>query len=87
LLGTDSTTQMLEEAKKVIRKRGFGQELFGKNTKANWTQVQLWKAIRQLQKNNFVKYDNILVSVFEGNEGALQGTLHGLCFKCTCAYL
>lgn len=62
----------LEDAKKVVRRKGFGGELFGKVVKTPWTQAHLWKTMRLLQKQDSVLYDTLLVSVFEGNEMALQ---------------
>lgn len=67
--------QMLEDAKKIVRRRGFGGELFGKVVKTPWTQSQLWKTMRLLQKQDSIRYDTLLVSVFEGNETALQALI------------
>lgn len=67
--------QMLEDTKKVVRRKGFGGELFGKVVKTPWTQGHLWKTMRLLQKQDYVVYDTLLVSVFEGNEVALQALI------------
>eukprot|EP01122_Echinamoeba_exundans_P012852 TRINITY_DN54_c0_g2_i1.p1 TRINITY_DN54_c0_g2~~TRINITY_DN54_c0_g2_i1.p1 ORF type:complete len:694 (+),score=162.95 TRINITY_DN54_c0_g2_i1:38-2119(+) len=72
---TEAMDQMLEDAKKVVRRKGFGGELFGKVVKTPWTQSHLWKTMRLLQKQDNVPYDSLLVSVFEGNEVALQALI------------
>lgn len=72
---TESVQQMLDESKKLIRRRGFGLEMFKPNTRVPWTSTHLWKTMRALLGSDYVKYDQVLVSVFEGNEAALQGLI------------
>jgi hypothetical protein len=66
---------MLDESKKLIRRRGFGLEMYKANTKAPWTSPHLWKTMKLLASADHIKYDQCLVGVFDGNEAALQGLI------------
>lgn len=63
--------RMLEDAKMAVRRRGLGGSWFG-GTKLEWSQAHLWKIMKLLKEENAVRYDTVLVTVFDGNETALK---------------
>ena len=63
--------RMLEDAKMAVRRRGFGGSWFG-GTKLEWSQSSFWKTMKLLKDNDVVRYDTVLVTVFDGNESALR---------------
>ena len=63
--------RMLEDAKMSVRRRGLGGSWFG-GTKLEWNQSALWKTMKLLKTEDCVRYDTVLVTVFDGNETALR---------------
>lgn len=63
--------RMLEDAKMAVRRRGLGGSWFG-GTKLEWNQSALWKTMKLLKKEECVRYDTVLVTIFDGNETALR---------------
>lgn len=63
--------RMLEDAKMAVRRRGFGGSWFG-GSKLEWSQAALWKTMKLLKEEDVVRYDTVLVTVFDGNEVALR---------------
>ncbi|XP_049850743.1 mitochondrial escape protein 2 homolog [Schistocerca gregaria] len=64
--------QMLEDTKMRLRNTGFGPTIFS-SSQSPWNQIQLWKLMMLLQKSPYVDYDYALVTIFEGNESAIEG--------------
>lgn len=63
--------RMLEDAKMTVRRRGLGGSWFG-GSKLEWSQTAFWKTIKLLKEADCVKYDTVLVNIFDGNETALR---------------
>jgi len=73
----EAVEDMVAEARRDMVVRGYGMKLFQESTGKAWTQCQLWKVMKLLNKvpsspilDN--KYSNILISTFEGDEEALK---------------
>lgn len=64
---------MLENAIKNIRKRGFGNHIYGQNSKAEYKPQQLWKVINVLKDKDSIDYDTALIKIFDGDERAIRG--------------
>lgn len=63
--------RMLEDAKMSVRRRGFGGSWFG-GSKLEWSQSSFWKTMKLLKNKDVVRYDTVLVTIFDGNEAALR---------------
>ena len=63
--------RMLEDAKMMVRRRGLGGSWFG-GSKLEWSQTAFWKTLKLLKDQDFVRYDTVLVTIFDGNETALK---------------
>lgn len=69
----DTLDLMLENAVKNVRKRGFGNHIYGLNSKAEWKPQQLWRLINKLKDKESVDYDTTLIKIFDGDERAIRG--------------
>ena len=61
-----------DEAKKEIRSKGFGSKFAPGTSTYPWSHKQLWTTMQLLVERGFVPYDELLFTVFEGNETALK---------------
>lgn len=67
---------MIDDAIKNIRKRGFGNHIFGSGSiKTDWHPAQLWRVMKNFKQKDFIEYDTALVTIFDGDDKAIKATV------------
>lgn len=79
--GTPDTHQILERMKGQLKEKvlseGFGNNWFSSVPEKEWSQVSLWKLLKQMCSQNKAElnYTQVLLDIFSGNEKALNSLL------------
>lgn len=73
-ISIDDTLQMMvDDAIKNIRKRGFGNHIFGGSSgNLSWPAAGFWRTVKLFKDKDVVDYDIVLVTIFDGDDRAIR---------------